>query len=112
MPTSLPDKELDRARRAIDNAQRVRSYHRRRSAKDSKQRQHDIEQALKRIREAMKPLRSIRGRFPYGPQTTAAEENRREIIAVMDQLKKERMKLWKMKDRPKKPTVTEEDLRL
>lgn len=111
MPTTLPEKELDRARRAIDNAQRVRTYHRRRSEKTSKQRTQDIDTALKRIREAMKPLRSIRGRFPYGPQTTAAEENRQEIVAVMEALKRERMKLWKMKPRAKSK-VTQEDLQL
>jgi type VI protein secretion system component VasF len=111
MPHKLPEKELDRAERAIQNAVRVREFHRRRSERTSKQRVHDVETALKRIREAMTPLRSIRGRFPYGPQTTAAEENREQIIAVMEQLKRERMKLWKML--PKKPdTTTEEDLQL
>jgi type VI protein secretion system component VasF len=109
MPATLPEKEMDRADRAVKNAQRVREYHRRRTPRDAKQRVHDVDMALKRIREAMGPLRSIRGRFPYGPQTTAAEENRRQIVAVMEQLKKERMKLWKMKPKNK---PTEEDLKL
>lgn len=110
MPAKLPEKELDRAERAIVNARRVREYHRRRSERTNKQRVHDVELALKRIREAMTPLRSIRGRFPYGPQTAAAEENREQIRQVMEQLKKERMKLWKML--PKKDNTTEEDLKL
>lgn len=109
MPKTLPTKELDRAERAVQNARRVREYHRRRTERDAKQRVHDVELALKRISEAMRPLRSIRGRFPYGPQTEAAEDNRQAIIAVMNELKRERMKLWKMKPRTK---TTEEDLKL
>lgn len=109
MPNSLPNKELDRAERAIKNAQRVREYHRRRTPRTSRQRINDVETALKRLAEAMRPLRSIRGRFPYGPQTTVAEENRQAIIAAMDALKTERMKLWKML--PKKK-ATQEDLQL
>lgn len=98
MPATRPTAALDDATAAVDNAQRVRAYHRRRTEKRSKQRQQDIEIALDRIREAMKPLKSMIGQFPYGPATATAEANREEIRAASLALQKERRKLWKMQD--------------
>lgn len=97
MPQKLPDNILETADRAVENAQRVRKYHRRRTEKKSPQRATDIEIALQRIREAMKPIKSERGRFPYGPQTDVAEKNRQAITARSLALQAERRKLWKMK---------------
>lgn len=99
MPAIRPATELDAAQAAADNAQRVRAYHRRRTEKGSLQREQDIEIALDRVREAMKPLKSMIGQFPYGPQTDTAEANREEIREMSLALQRERRKLWKMKDR-------------
>jgi hypothetical protein len=97
MPAVRPETELDAATAAVENAQRVREHHRRRTEKRSSQREQDITVALDRIAEAMRPLKSMIGRFPYGPQTTAAERNREEIRQASLALQRERRKLWKMK---------------
>lgn len=97
VPQNRPTADLDAAQAAVDNAQRVRSYHRRRTEKGSKQRAQDIAIAEERLKEAMKPLKSMIGRFPYGPQTEAAEQNRLEIRRVSAAVQRERRKLWKMK---------------
>jgi hypothetical protein len=99
MPQTRPTAELDAAQAAVMNAQRVREFHRRRTEKSSKQRQQDIDLALDRLKEAMKPLKSMIGRFPYGPATEAAERNRDDIREASEAIQRERRKLWKM--RPK-----------
>lgn len=96
MPTDLPKDALDRAEAAITFAQQVRKLHRRRTDKLSKQRADDITLAVERVREAMAPLRSEIGRFPYGPQTDVAERNRETIRDASNRLQAERRKLWKM----------------
>src|SRR5689334_19871943 len=101
MPRHLPEKEIEDAAAAVAYAQQVRAYHRRRSARTSDQRVKDVEMALKRLKAAMKPLKSEIGRFPYGPQTTQAEANREIIRQAAADIKRERIKLWKML--PKKP---------
>lgn len=98
MPTKLPAKDMDYARLAVENARRVRSFHRRRTDKRSPQRKNDILVARDRLKEAMKPLKSEIGRFPYGPQTDAAEENRQAIRDMSNAIQSERRKLWKMLD--------------
>jgi hypothetical protein len=102
MPEKLPEDDLEAAERAVAYAQQVRTYHRRRTERRSTQRAADIEVALKRIKEAMRPLKSHIGRFPYGPQTTTAEANRAAIYAASLALQRERRKLWKMLPRQKR----------
>jgi hypothetical protein len=99
MPQKRPDSELDAANAAVLNAVRVREFHARRTEKNSKHRMQDIDLALERLREAMKPLKSMIGQFPYGPTTEAAESNRDEIRAASAEIQRQRRKLWKM--RPK-----------
>lgn len=87
------------AKAAVDNAAKVRKFHARRTQTGSKQRAADIEMALARLKEAMAPLRSEIGRFPYGPQTDAAEANRERISEMSEAIQRERRKLWKMRKR-------------
>lgn len=97
MPENLPDNMIEYADAAVVYAQQVRRMHRRRTDKKSPRRAEEIEGALARLREAMRPLRSEIGRFPYGPQTTAAEANRDRIRAASEAIQIERRKLHKMK---------------
>lgn len=106
MPQHLPQKELDTADAAVAYALQVRKFHARRSERDSKQRIADIEMALKRLRSAMKPLKSMMGKFQYGPQNPIAEANRQAIRERSAAIKRERMKLWKML--PKTHTLKED----
>ena len=96
MPKELPKDVIAAAEAAIVFAQQTRKLHRRRTQVQSDQRQRDIEQALTRLRDAMAPLRSEIGRFPYGPQTTVAERNRQRIRDASTDIQRERMKLHKM----------------
>lgn len=97
MPSELPKDAIENADAAVAFAQQVRKFHRRRTARKVEQRARDIELALQRLKDAMKPLRSEIGRFPYGPQTTIAEQNRERIRDASAALQRERRKLWKMK---------------
>lgn len=99
MPAELPKRDIEAAEASVVFAQAVRQTHRRRSNKTSAQRKSDIEMALLRLREAMKPLRSQIGRFPYGPQTGEAERNRQTIRNASEAIQRERRKLHKMKKR-------------
>jgi hypothetical protein len=96
MPRHLPVKEIEDAEAAVAYAQQVRRFHRRRSPRNSSQRVTDVQLALTRLAAAMKPLRSEIGRFPYGPQTDIAEQNRETIREAAASIKRERIKLWKM----------------
>ena len=96
MPEKLDKNILDAADAAVRNAQDVRRYHRRRTQRRSSQRKTDIAVALQRLKEAMAPLKSEIGKFPYGPQTTEAEKNRQLIRKASDAIQAERRKLWKM----------------
>lgn len=98
MPSELPKDTIDAADAAVIFAQQVRRIHRRRTNKRSEQRSSDIELALTRLKEAMAPLRTEIGRFPYGPQTDAAERNRDAIREASERIQRERRKLWKMKN--------------
>lgn len=91
---------LRQAKAAVKNAQTVRAFHARRTRKDSQQRKDDIRIALDKLKEAMAPLRSEIGRFPYGPQTDAAEERRDAIRQASNDIQTERRKLWKLKGGP------------
>lgn len=99
MPAELPKGAIDSAEAATLLAQQVRRFHRRRTEKRADQRKQDIEAALQRLKDAMGPLRSEIGRFPYGPQTDAAEANRQRIREASAALQRERRKLWKMRTR-------------
>lgn len=97
MPTVLPHDALETADAAVAYAQQVRRYHRRRTNKGSEQRTTDINLAITRLAEAMKPIRRLVGQFPHGPQTDIAEANREQIRARSRAIQSERRKLWKMK---------------
>lgn len=98
MPNVLPKDAIEAADAAVAFAQQVRKFHARRSDKKrSTQRAADIELALERLKDAMGPLRSEIGRFPYGPQTGQAERNRDRIRKASAALQTERRKLWKMR---------------
>lgn len=99
MPSELPRDAIESAEAAVAFAQQVRKFHRRRTDRGAEQRRRDIEVAIERLRTAMVPLRAEIGRFPYGPQTTVAENNRNKIRAASDSLQRERRKLWKMRDK-------------
>lgn len=99
MPQVLPEKLLRRAQAAVENAERVRKVHRRRTPRGSDQREADLRAALDRLKDAMRPLRSEIGRFPYGPATPEAERNREIIYEASRAIQRERRKLWKMLNR-------------
>ena len=85
---------------AVAAAKRVREHHRRRTDKRSKQRAQDIEVALQRLKDAMGPLRSYLGRFPYMPQANATRLEHNNVCEASRALQSERRKLWKMSHRP------------
>lgn len=93
---------MSAARAAVVYALQVRKHHARRTTIDSPNRASDIELALTRIKDAMQPLRSQIGKFPYGPQTTIAESNRQEIRDLSKALQRERVKLWKLQNGKRK----------
>lgn len=93
---------LKQAARAIQFAQEVRSYHRRRTERGSRQRAADLLEAQKRLRDAMKPLRSYLGRAPYGPQTHTAQREIARVRKASKALQGERRRIWKMQQ-PYKP---------
>lgn len=101
MPSVLPRDAIEDADAVVALAQQVRKFHRRRQNRSHKQRAADIDMALMRIQEAMKPIRSAIGAFPYGPQTTVAETNRQRIRDASEALQRERRKLWKLKSATK-----------
>jgi hypothetical protein len=102
MPAKLPTAALLEAELAVQNAQDVRALHRKRSQKGEPDREYDLKEALRRVKRAMKPLRSEIGKFPYGPQTDDAEVNRMLIRGASQALQRERRKLWKMMQKPKR----------
>jgi hypothetical protein len=88
--------------KTVQNAQEVRSHHRKRTDRADRQRNDDLNLALARVKGAMKPLRSEIGRFPKYPKTTDNAERKRVIRDASLSLQKERRKLWKMLDRSSK----------
>jgi hypothetical protein len=92
-----PDTDIvTEAKAAVSHAQRVRRSHARRTDRNSKQRAKDVEMALDRLREAMRPIRSGIAKYAVGPQT----EDRRQVYYLYrdlsEAIQKERRKLWKM----------------
>lgn len=105
MPEELPKNMMEAADAAVLYAQQVRKHHARRTAIASPNRKHDLDLAIQRLKEAMAPLRTEIGRFPYGPQTPLAEENRQKIRDASKAIQRERVKLWKMKHVPRRENV-------
>src|SRR3954471_22681742 len=90
-------RELDTAAAAVSHAQEVRILHRRQTERASSQRQRDIELALERLKDAMRPLRTHIGRIQRVPELFN-EPDEEAIRSASQALQTERRKLWKMKD--------------
>lgn len=84
---------------AVQNAQEVRCYHRKRSERGDQQRQEDLGMAIERVKAAMKPLRSEIGKFPRQAPSDAVLSRQAKVRAASKALQRERRKLWKMLDR-------------
>jgi hypothetical protein len=97
--THIDKRLLEDAEAAVDLARSVRRLHARRSKKGGIRREADIQNALERLKAAMKPLRPVIARFPYEPQTVTAEAARARVRAASDAIQRERRKLWKMQAR-------------
>lgn len=93
---------LTEADLAVQAAQEVRAFHRKRSARDDQQRQDDLTLALDRVKMAMKPLRSEIGRFPKQPPSATILARQSRIREASLALQRERRKLWKMLNRPER----------
>jgi hypothetical protein len=100
---------ISEADAAIAHAVRVRAHHRRRTDKKSKTRKTDVRLALKRLQEAMKPIRSEIGRFPYLTQAELPDLERARLRATSTMIQCERRKLWKLKQ-PYRPKEKVNDL--
>lgn len=92
----------------VSQAQDVRAAHRKRSARENRERQQDIAVALRRLREAMRPIRSELARIPYvlpdlegKPGGDLLKAQQHHLRAASDDIQRERRKLWKMKSRKK-----------
>lgn len=83
---------LDSARQAVIFAQGARSLHRKRTNPSSRQRRTDVEAALKRLRQAMKPIRLYLLKMPY--RKPLPEDD--AIRQASANLQRERRKLWKL----------------
>jgi hypothetical protein len=99
VPEHVDKRLLADAEAAIDLARSVRRLHARRSQKGGSRREADIQNALDRLKTAMRPLRPVIARFPYEPQTVTAEANRQRVRALSTAMQRERRKLWKMQAR-------------
>lgn len=85
---------------AIKMAQDVRTRHAKRTAKGGRQREDDINMAMKRLKAAMKPIRSELGRaIHYAPEMPSAMANRDKLNDLSTRIQAERRKLWKMRGR-------------
>lgn len=81
---------------AVQHAQEVRVFHRKRTERGDAQRSADLTMAYRRVKAAMEPLRSESGRFCHQPRTPSNLERQNRIRAASAALQKERRKLWKM----------------
>ena len=88
---------------AVAFAEQVRKIHARRTAPGASQREDDIRNGLARLRDAMKPLRSVLGAFPFEPQTATAEARRAGVRAASERVQSQRRKLTKMRNRNPNP---------
>lgn len=87
---------------AVRHARSVRSFHRRRSIRGSKQREQDLHEARERLKKVMVPLRSFLGKAPYETQSDHHKAFTERVRLASKELQSERRKLWKMMDRKKK----------
>jgi len=92
------------AQAAAAYASDVRSMHRKRSERGSRQREADIAIALSRLRAAMRPIRSELARAPYGKAEGASPLQAMSLSDASQLIQRERRKLWKMqkRERPKR----------
>lgn len=88
--------DLKAAFAAVRHARDVRKYHARRTTKGSAQRETDLSEALARLKEAMKPLRSYLGSVPYKTESHSLQEITANVEAASKAIQSERRKLWKM----------------
>ncbi len=88
---------------AVAFAERVRKVHARRTAPGDSQREDDIRNGLARLRDAMQPLRSVLGSFPFEPQTESAVARREGVRAASERVQSQRRKLTKMRNRNPNP---------
>lgn len=102
MPEALSDDDIQTALAAVQFAVRVREYHARRTDKRSPQRAIDIDQALTKLKDAMRPIRSERARLAFKPATSQNEDYRLKLEACSESIQRERRKLWKLRDQGKK----------
>lgn len=99
MDSAAVSEAVHEARLAVQNAQEVRAFHRKRTERGDKQREDDLRLALERVKRAMKPLRSEIGRFPKQGSSPIILQRQEKVRAASLALQKERRKLWKMLDR-------------
>ena len=95
------EQELAAAEATVAFAQSVRALHARKTQRGDPQRQADIDLALERIKDTMKPIRSRIGRYLYGFQSEAMREQKQLVLRHSRALQAERRKLWKLKQVPK-----------
>ena len=89
---------------AVAFAEQIRKVHARRTAPGASQREADIRNGLDRLRDAMRPLRSALGSFPFEAQTDSAEMRRAGVSAASERVQSQRRKLTKMRNRNPNPT--------
>lgn len=92
---------LREAQLAVENAQEVRAYHRKKTLRGDGQRESDLQMALERVKAAMRPLRSEIGRFPKQHPSATILSRQEKIRDASHALQRERRKLWKMLNDPK-----------
>lgn len=96
--------DLKAAFAAVRHARDVRKFHARRTQKGSMQREVDLDEAMERLKTAMKPLRSYLGSVPYRQQSYNARQITENVAEASQAIQAERRKLWKMrKHQPKVP---------
>lgn len=118
--TSFPMEEssfsrlVQAADAAVDHAQDTRVAHAKRSARGSRQREDDLSMAQTRLKRLMAPVRSELARMPSELKRMnkggSAEVGERSIKlqqqttlrSLSQAIQRERRKLWKMQQRPKK----------
>lgn len=116
--TSFPMEEssfsrlVQAADAAVDHAQDTRSAHAKRSARGSRQREDDLSMAQTRLKRLMAPVRSELARLPSElkrMQSTNQMEHfgssvgqQAKLRDLSQAIQRERRKLWKMQQRPKK----------
>lgn len=103
MDTLQHDLILMDANSAVKHAQDVRAFHRKRTRPGERHRSVDVRNALKRLRDAMAPIRSALGRAPYDKLNATTRKRHDELRAVSQLIQAERRKLWKLRGgKPKK----------